>query len=131
MNKNCKLKYITIILKICLLIIAITSLYLGISRMYLGGVGVTPIIDNSLRFYAGTLFAIGPLAIWTAMNIKKQITFIYFIAFFVFMGGIGRLVSISSVGLPSNIFLFYLTIEFLIPTIMIISKIYLDKHLVD
>ena len=48
-----------------------------------------------------------------------------------FMGGVGRLVSIISVGLPSNIFLFYLTIEFLIPTIMIISKIYLDKHLVD
>lgn len=131
MDKNYKLKCIAIVLKTCLLIIAITSLYLGMSRMYLGGLGVTPIIDNSLRFYAGTLFSIGPLAIWMAMNIEKQNTFIHFIAFFVFMGGVGRLVSISIVGLPNDIFLFYLVIELLMPIIMVMSKIYLDKRLAD
>ena len=47
------------------------------------------------------------------------------------MGGVGRLVSISIVGLPNDIFLFYLVIELLMPIIMVMSKIYLDKHLVD
>ena len=73
----------------------------------------------------------GPLAIWTAITIRKHNEFIFFLAFSVFLAGIGRLISMSIVGIPENIFLIYLIPELSIPFIMIISQISLNKKLKD
>tara|TARA_B100002052_G_scaffold294216_1_gene318637 strand:- start:6475 stop:6771 length:297 start_codon:yes stop_codon:yes gene_type:complete len=97
--------------------------------LYLGAPNLSQSIDNSLRFYASGFMAIGFLAIWVATTVKRQNNLIFFFAFFVLMSGLGRLISIIDVGLPNNTYLFYLSIEFLLPLIMIITQIYLNKNI--
>jgi len=80
---------------------------------------------------AGIYFSMGPLAIWTAITIRKHNELIFFLAFSVFLAGIGRLISMSIVGIPRDIFLIYLIPELSIPFIMIISQISLNKKLKD
>ena len=52
---------------------------------------------------------------------------IYFLSFSVFMAGIGRLISMSIVGLPSKIFLIYLLPELILPLIMVVSQIVVNR----
>ena len=96
--------------------------------MYLGEPGTTARLDNIHRFMAGIYFSMGPLAIWAAITIRKQNELIYFLSFSVFMAGLGRLISMSIVGLPSKIFLIYLIPELIFPIIMTISQIIINKN---
>ncbi len=50
---------------------------------------------------AGVYFATGVISFWAAMTIRRQSTLVFLLAFGVLMAGIGRLVSISQVGLPT------------------------------
>ena len=96
------------LIQFCLLIISVTCIYLGAARLYLGAAEISPQIDSILRFYAAGFIAVGFLAIWVSVTIKKQNELIYFFIFFILMLGIGRLVSLISVGLPDKIHLIYL-----------------------
>ena len=96
--------------------------------MYLGEPETTARLDNIHRFKAGVYLSMGPLAIWAAITIRKQNELIYFLSFSVFMAGIGRLISMSIVGLPSKIFLIYLIPELIFPIIMTISQIIINKN---
>ena len=96
--------------------------------MYLGEPGTTARLDNIHRFMAGIYFSMGPLAIWAAITIRKQNELIYFLSFSVFMAGLGRLISMSIVGLPSKIFLIYLIPELIFPIIMTVSQIIINKN---
>ena len=96
--------------------------------MYLGEPGTTARLDNIHRFMAGIYFSMGPLAIWAAITIRKQNELIYFLSFSVFMAGLGRLISMSIVGLPSKIFLIYLIPELIFPIIMVVSQIIINKN---
>ena len=124
-----KVYYSLILIQICLLIISLSCFYVGSVRLYLGAPNLSQSIDNSLRFYASGFMAIGFLAIWVATTVKRQNNLIFFFAFFVLMSGLGRLISIIDVGLPNNTYLFYLSIDFLLPLIMIITQIYLNKNI--
>ena len=115
------------IIRLCLLSISLSCFYIGLFRLYLGAPDLSQSIDNSMRFYAGGLTAIGFLSTWAVFKNKLQNILIFFFAFFVFMSGFGRLISIISVGIPNHTYLFYLTIEFLIPLIMIIAQIKSNK----
>ena len=97
--------------------------------MYLGEPEINSRLDNIHRFMAGIYFSMGPLAIWTALTIRKHNHLIFFLAFSVFMAGIGRLISMSIVGVPDNIFLIYLVPEISLPFIMIVSQICLNRKL--
>ena len=119
-----------IIVKVCLLIISISCFYIGAVRLFTGTPDFPQSIDNAIRFYAGGFIAIGFLAIWTAITIRTQNIIIFFFAFFVFMAGLGRLVSIIIVGLPNNAYLFYLIIELLIPILMSFSQIQSNKKII-
>ena len=84
-------------------------------------------IDNALRFYAGGFTAIGLTAIWVVLTNRENTIIIFFFAFFVFMTGVGRLVSIINVGFPNDTHLFYLTIELLLPLLMLVAQVRLNK----
>ena len=122
-----KLSKSKITVQVCLLIISISYLYLGLIRIFVGAPDLTQAIDNSMRFYAGGSIAIGLLAIWTMITVRLENIIILFFAFFVFMTGLGRLVSIIIVGLPNNVYLFYLVIELLIPFLMSFAQIRSSK----
>ena len=129
MKKNKPLSLNQIIIQICLFMLAAISLFGGALQMYLGEPEISPRLDNIHRFMAGVYFSMGPLAIWTAITIRKHNHLIFFLAFSVFMAGIGRLISMNVVGVPSNIFLIYLAPELSLPFIMIVSQISLNRKL--
>ena len=128
MNENNKFSFAQRIIQICLFLLALITLYGGALQMYLGEPETTARLDNIHRFMAGVYLSMGPLAIWAAITIRKQNELIYFLSFSVFMAGIGRLISMSIVGLPSKIFLIYLIPELIFPIVMTVSQIIINKN---
>ena len=128
MNENNKFSFAQRIIQICLFLLALITLYGGALQMYLGEPETTARLDNIHRFMAGVYFSMGPLAIWAAITIRKQNELIYFLSFSVFMAGLGRIISMSIVGLPSKIFLIYLIPELIFPIIMTVSQIIINKN---
>ena len=128
MNENNKFSFAQRIIQICLFLLALITLYGGTLQMYLGEPETTARLDNIHRFMAGVYFSMGPLAIWAAITIRKQNELIYLLSFSIFMAGLGRLISMSIVGLPSKIFLIYLIPELIFPIIMIVAQIIINKN---
>lgn len=112
------------IVRVCLVVLAIIALSGGASQMYLGEPETTPRLDNIHRFMAGVYFSCGLIAGWAAITIQKQNTLIFLLALAVFLGGTGRLISISVVGLPEPqaLWLRYLIPELTLPLIMAMAQ---------
>ena len=69
---------------------------------------------------AGVYLGTGIICLWAASTIRRQGTLVYLLALGVLLAGIGRLVSISQVGLPepAAVWLGYLTPELLLPVVI-------------
>lgn len=108
------------IVRICLILVAAIALSGGALQLWLGQPDTTPRLDNVHRFMAGVYFSTGVISLWTALTIRRQGTLVYLLAFGVLMAGIGRLVSMSQVGLPepAAAWLGYLIPELLLPVII-------------
>ena len=65
----------------------------------------------------------GFINLWAAWTITRQGTLVYLLALGVLLAGIGRLVSISQVGLPEphGVWLGYLIPELLLPFVIALS----------
>ena len=129
MTENHKLFFNQRIIQGCLFMLAVIALFGGGLQMYLGEPETTSRLDNIHRFMAGVYFSMGPIAIWTALTIRRHNTLIFFLSFSVFMGGVGRLISMSVVGLPREIFLIYLAPELCLPLIMFASQIIVNRKI--
>ena len=121
------LSWLQIFIKVCLLIISVTYFYIGVNRLFYGIPYLPQSIDNAMRFYAGGFTAIGLSAFWIVLTNREHNIIIFFFAFFVFMTGVGRLVSIINVGFPNNTHIFYLAIELLLPLLMLVAQVRLNK----
>ena len=99
-------------------------------QMYLGEPETTPRLDNIHRFMAGVYFASGLMGIWAGITIRQHSTLIFFLALAVFLGGIGRLVSIRMVGMPdpAGLWLGYLIPELIVPVIMVLAQMVTIKN---
>jgi hypothetical protein len=95
----------------------------GALQLYLGEPETTPRLDNIHRFMAGVYFSCGVIGLWAGITIRQQSTLVYLLALAVFLGGVGRLVSMSIVGIPEPhaTWLRYVIPELIIPVIMVIS----------
>jgi hypothetical protein len=111
------------IVQICLFLVAAIALSGGALQMVLGEPSTSPRLDNVHRFMAGVYFATGLINVWAATTIRQQGTLVYLLAFGVLCAGIGRLVSISQVGLPepAAVWLGYLIPELLIPVVIAVA----------
>lgn len=91
--------------------------------MYLGQPTNSPRLDNVHRFMAGVYLSTGFINLWAAITIRKQGTLIYLLALGVLLAGLGRLVSISQVGLPepASVWLGYLIPELLLPFVIALA----------
>lgn len=112
-----------IVVRVCLFIFAAISMLGGALQMYLGQPDTTPRLDNIHRFMAGIYFATGLINLWAALTIRQQRTLVYLIAFGVFLAGMGRVLSISKVGLPdpAALWLGYLVPELLLPIVVAVA----------
>ncbi|MFC6283026.1 MULTISPECIES: DUF4345 family protein [Polaromonas] len=112
-----------VVVQVCLFLVAAIALFGGALQMYLGQPDTSPRLDNVHRFMAGVYFSTGVISFWAAITIRQQGTLVYLLAMGVFLAGIGRLVSISKVGLPkpAAVWLGYLVPELLLPVIIVIA----------
>jgi hypothetical protein len=109
-----------IIVQVCLFLVAAIAVFGGSLQMYLGQPDTSPRLDNVHRFMAGVYLSTGVICLWAAITVRQQGVLVYLLALGVLLAGIGRLVSISKVGLPKPtvVWLGYLIPELLIPFVM-------------
>ncbi|MGV3728717.1 DUF4345 domain-containing protein [Hydrogenophaga sp.] len=112
------------VVQVGLFLVAAIALVGGALQMFLGQPDTTPRLDNVHRFMAGVYFGAGLIAGWAATTVRQQGTLVYLIAFTVLCAGLGRLVSISQVGLPqpASVWLGYLVPELLLPCVLFLAQ---------
>jgi len=130
MNANDPMRASQRVVQICLFLVAAIAMLGGALQMYLGQPDTTPRLDNVHRFMAGVYFSTGVIALWAAMTIRRQGTLVFLLALGVFLAGIGRLVSISQVGLPepAAVWLGYLIPELLLPVVIIVAHLATQRN---
>jgi hypothetical protein len=108
------------IVQICLLLAAAIAIFGGSLQFYLGQPDTSPRLDNVHRFMAGVYFSTGLILLWAGVTVRQQGFLIYLLALGILLAGIGRLVSISKVGLPEPraVWLGYLIPELALPFIL-------------
>jgi hypothetical protein len=109
------------VVQVCLFVVAAIAVLGGTLQMYLGEPQVSPRLDNVHRFMAGVYLSTGLINFWAATTIRQQGTLVYLLAVGVFLAGLGRLLSMSQVGLPepAAVWLGYLVPELLLPVVII------------
>jgi hypothetical protein len=108
------------VVQVCLFLVAAIAMFGGALQMYLGEPETSPRLDNVHRFMAGVYLSTGLISLWAAITIREQGTLVYLLALGVLFAGIGRLLSISQVGLPepAALWLGYLIPELLLPVVI-------------
>ena len=111
------------VVQVCLFLVAAIAVFGGSLQMYLGEPEVSPRLDNVHRFMAGVYLSTGLISFWAAITIRRQGTLVYLLALGVLLAGVGRLVSISQVGLPepAAVWLGYLIPELLLPVVIVVA----------
>ena len=74
---------------------------------------------------AGIYLGTGLICLWAAWTVAQQGTLIYLVALGVFLGGVGRLISMRRVGLPkpARVWLGYLLPELVLPIVMAVAML--------
>ena len=111
------------VVQICLFLVAAIAMLGGTLQMFLGQPDTSPRLDNVHRFMAGVYFSTGLINLWAAITIRRQRTLVYLLALGVLLAGVGRLVSMSQVGLPepAAVWLGYLIPELLLPVVIVVA----------
>ena len=106
--------------QIALLLVALIAIAGGTLQMVLGEPQTSARLDNVHRFMAGVYLSTGFINLWAGLTIRRQGALVYLLALGVLMAGVGRLVSISQVGLPepATVWLGYLVPELLLPFVI-------------
>lgn len=108
------------IVQIGLFLVAAIAVFGGSLQFYLGQPDTSPRLDNVHRFMAGVYLSTGLICLWAGLTVRQQGFLVYLLALGVLLAGIGRLVSISKVGLPEPraVWLGYLIPELVLPFVV-------------
>lgn len=111
------------VVQVCLFLVAAIAMFGGTLQMVMGQPDTTPRLDNLHRFMAGVYLSLGLISLWAGVTIRQQGTLIYLLALAVLLAAVGRLVSMSQVGLPqpSLPWLLYLGSELVLPVVMVLA----------
>jgi hypothetical protein len=109
-----------IVVRACLFLVAAIAMLGGTLQMVLGQPDTRPRLDNVHRFMAGIYLGTGLICLWAGTTVRNQGFLVYLIALGVLLGGIGRLVSIAKVGLPTpaGVWIGYLVPELVLPFVI-------------
>ncbi|MBM9590410.1 DUF4345 domain-containing protein [Leptospira sp. 201903075] len=110
----------------------ITNLIKGVALIMPEGTAVTPYADNVYRYLAGILLGAGFIALWMAFNIQKQGDLVYIMGAAIFLSGLGRVISMITVGIPAEVRLYvYVTLELGLPILIWILQFLRQKEKVS
>jgi hypothetical protein len=112
-----------LVVQVCLFLVSAIAIFGGSLQMYLGQPKTEPRLDNVHRFMAGVYLSTGIICFWAAFTIRQQGDLVYLLALGVLFAGLGRLLSISKVGLPTPhaVCLGYLVPELVLPFVIAIA----------
>jgi Domain of unknown function (DUF4345) len=75
------------------------------------GLPTNALLDSNLRFLNGLWFGLGLAVFWLIPNIEKNNVLYRFLWLMIFLGGIGRMLSMFFVGLPPIPFIAFTALE--------------------
>jgi len=129
MNASDPMLFSQRIAQVCLFLAGAIAVFGGTLQMYLGQPETSPRLDNVHRFMGGIYLMSGVIGLWVAATIRQHNTLVFLLALTVFVGGIGRVLSISKVGLPepAAVWLGYLVPELVLPWIIIAAQIVTNR----
>ncbi|TGL44803.1 DUF4345 domain-containing protein [Leptospira perdikensis] len=108
----------------------ITNLIRGVSIILPEGTEVTPYADNVYRYLAGILLGASLIALWIAITIRKQGELVYIMGAAVFLSGMGRVISMTTVGMPAESRLYvYVGLELSLPIVIWILQFLRQKEI--
>lgn len=119
------------VVQACLFLVGAIAVFGGSLQLYLGQPETTPRLDNVHRFMGGIYLMSGVMALWAASTVRTHDTLIYLMAATAFVGGLGRVLSITKVGLPEPhaLWIGYLVPELLIPIVIIVAQVMTRRQL--
>ena len=108
------------VVQIGLFLVSAIAIFGGSLQMYLGQPDTSPRLDNVHRFMAGVYLSTGLICLWAGLTVRQQGPLVYLLALGVLLAGVGRLVSVSKVGLPEPraVWLGYLIPELVLPFVI-------------
>ncbi|MBI4964105.1 MAG: DUF4345 domain-containing protein [Desulfomonile tiedjei] len=77
------------------------------------------ILDSNLRYFSGLWMGLGLVIFWVIPSIEQKKSIFRLISGVIFIGGIGRVISIVSMGNPSTPFILFTLLELLFPLLII------------
>ncbi|HWR88201.1 MAG TPA: DUF4345 family protein [Acidiferrobacterales bacterium] len=121
------------VVQVCLFLVAAVAVLGGTLQMWLGQPDTSPRLDNVHRFMAGVYLSTGFVSFWAAATIRRQATLVYLLALGVLLAAVGRLVSISQVGLPepAAVWLGYLVLELALSIVIAGAHMLTNRHAVQ
>jgi hypothetical protein len=117
--------------QICLFLVGAIAIFGGSLQMFLGQPETTPRLDNVHRFMGGIYLMSGVTGLWIATTIRQHNTLVFLMAVTILVGGLGRVLSITKVGLPepAAVWIGYLIPELLFPWIIIAAQALTNRQL--
>lgn len=70
-----------------------------------------PLLDSNLRFFGGVWFGLGVAILWLVPKIEKQAVLFRVVWGAIFVGGVGRLISMIFIGMPPIPFVVFTILE--------------------
>lgn len=80
------------------------------------------IFDSNYRYYSGLWLGVGFALLWIIPTIEKQKSAFRLISCIIFIGGIGRIVSMLTLAPPHPLFIFFTVIELLFPLLILMQN---------
>jgi hypothetical protein len=107
------LQVLTALVGLLTLVLSGMSLALGTRSPIYSDVAmpVSPILDSNLRFFGGLGIGLGGMLLLSVVGIEERTTLFRASWVLAFIGGVGRLVSLFSVGSPSSLLLGFTILE--------------------
>lgn len=75
-------------------------------------------LDTNVRFFSGVWLGIGLALVVVLRAVERQVTLLRMIAVVVFLGGVGRVVSMARLGTPSALFSAFAVAELAFPFLL-------------
>lgn len=106
------------VLSLIPLLVASLALLFGTGR-FLPEEVVTPAFDSHYRYIAGYYLSLTLFAWWIIPNIETHVTPLRIVSAAVFMGGVGRVMSMLEVGVPGPAAIGFTALELLFPLLLL------------
>lgn len=112
------LQIILAVLSLIPLVFGVLGLKNGGAR-YVGEGQLTPMLDSFVRFQSGIYLVIFMLIWWLIPNVEKHTAVFRISIFAVFLGGIGRVISYTTIGGPPPMMFWAMFLELSVPILIL------------